>query len=202
MNDSTRLATLDDVAVLARSLAEAFADDPLMSYILPNDATRRRRSAALFSVVLRHQHLPHGATYTDEDRRGAALWAPPGMWKMTSGQMARGAPGSMWALRTAARRSVRVLNTMERQHPHEPHWYLAIIGTDPRYQGQGIGTSLMAPVLRRCDEDGIGAYLESSNEKNVPYYRRQGFEVTSEIGFPDGPTIWPMWRDPRPPPQP
>ncbi len=29
------------------------------------------------------------------------------------------------------------------------------------------------------------------------FYRRHGFEVVGEVTFPSGPTIWPMWRDPR-----
>jgi len=63
-------------------------------------------------------------------------------------------------------------------------------------QGHGLGVAVMEPVLRRCDEDGIGAYLESSKERNVPYYRRHGFEVVDEIDLPRGPRIWLMWREP------
>jgi predicted GNAT family N-acyltransferase len=29
-----------------------------------------------------------------------------------------------------------------------------------------------------------------------PIYKSFGFEVTGEIRIPDGPTLWPMWRDP------
>jgi hypothetical protein len=28
-------------------------------------------------------------------------------------------------------------------------------------------------------------------------YGRYGFEMTSEVAIPDGPRIWPMWREPR-----
>jgi predicted N-acetyltransferase YhbS len=55
----------------------------------------------------------------------------------------------------------------------------------------------MEPVLRRADQDGVPAYLESSKERNIPYYRRFGFEVLSELHLPNGgPTLWPMWRVP------
>jgi ribosomal protein S18 acetylase RimI-like enzyme len=87
---------------------------------------------------------------------------------------------------------------MERRHPREkPHWYLAVLGTDPSAQGQGLGSAVLQPVLERCDTDGIGAYLESSKERNIDFYARHGFRVTGKIRLPRGPTMWPMWRDPR-----
>jgi hypothetical protein len=47
------------------------------------------------------------------------------------------------------------------------------------------------------DADGMAAYLESSNERNIALYGRHGFEITSEVAIPGGPRIWPMWREPR-----
>ena len=95
-------------------------------------------------------------------------------------------------------RAMRNLAAIEGAHPKEPeHWYLALLGTDPSHQGSGIGSALIAGVLERCDEQGIGAYLESSKEENVPFYARHGFDVVAELQMGDGPTMWRMWRDPR-----
>jgi ribosomal protein S18 acetylase RimI-like enzyme len=91
-----------------------------------------------------------------------------------------------------------VQEAMRRAHPEEPHWYLAVIGSDPTVRGQGFGQALMRSRLDRCDAEYCPAYLESSKPENVPYYERFGFTVTREIGLPDGgPTMWAMWRDPR-----
>ena len=91
------------------------------------------------------------------------------------------------------------LATLDKAHPDEqPHYYLGILGTDPDHQGKGLGSAAMQPVLDRCDSEGLGAYLESSKEQNVPFYRRHGFEVTGEVRMPGGPPLWPMWRDPQP----
>jgi len=83
-------------------------------------------------------------------------------------------------------------------HPAELHWYLPAVGTIPAMQGRGSGRRVLMPVLDRCDSDGLPAYLESSNPRNVPFYLRLGFEVTGDITTADGgATLTGMWRRPR-----
>jgi GNAT superfamily N-acetyltransferase len=90
------------------------------------------------------------------------------------------------------------LAEMERHHPTEPHWYLEVLGTDPSMQGRGVGAAVLAPVLERCDRDGLPAYLESSKAENVPWYERHGFAVVAELRARAGaPPSWTMRRDPR-----
>lgn len=199
MPGPVRLADRADTGPLSASLARAFFDDPVMSFLIPHEPTRRRRIARYFAVALDHQHLPHGACFTDTDRAGGALWDPPDRWKLHVGQILRTSPQMIAAFGLQVPRALRVLSTVERHHPRVPHWYLAVLGTDPIYQGKGIGSALLAPILEHCDREGIGAYLESSKERNIAFYRRHRFEVTGEIVIPGGPTVWPMWRDPRPP---
>ena len=87
---------------------------------------------------------------------------------------------------------------LERIHPPDPpHWYLAVLGTDPSAQGRGLGSAVMRSVLERADGEGTCAYLESSKERNVDFYARHGFRLAGELQLPRGPTMWPMWREPR-----
>lgn len=82
--------------------------------------------------------------------------------------------------------------------PRQPHWYLATLGTAPERQGRGVGSTLLATVLDRLDEEGLPAYLESSKERNVAFYARHRFEVVRELVVPHGgPRLWLMWREPR-----
>ena len=68
---------------------------------------------------------------------------------------------------------------------------------DPAQQSKGIGSELLQYALAPCDEQGMFAYLESSNPANVPFYQRHGFEVVAEIQVGSSPTVRPMIRSPR-----
>jgi GNAT superfamily N-acetyltransferase len=193
-----RTVTVDDVPAVAATLARAFGDDPVMAHLLGGDeASRIPRMRRYFTAALRVQHLAHGLCFTDEDRSAASLWDPPGQWRMTLGQIARGGRWLIPAFGTRTPRALRALSAIERVHPREPHYYLAVLGTDPDHQGQGRGSAAMGPVLTRCDAEGVPAYLESSKESNVPFYARHGFELRGEIALPNGPSLWPMWREPK-----
>lgn len=183
--------------MLGELLGRAFQDDPMWVWMAP-DPVRRARLGAMFAQLVRRR-ARDGTLWTNDARTGAAAWARPGEWKLRPSENLRMA---VPFLRTVgpglARDRMAALARLESLHPPEPHWYLEIIGADPTRRGRGIGSSLIAPVLERCDAEGIGAYLESSNVANVPLYRRFGFVETDEVALAEGaPAIYPMWRDPR-----
>jgi GNAT superfamily N-acetyltransferase len=186
-----RPATADDVPALSAALARAFDDDPVARYALPGDRRRPGRLRRFYTQRLRTL-LPEELVFCDDERRGAALWAAPDRWRTPAAELLR--------TRIVTRRMLLVLLgglRIEDRHPTDPHYYLAILGVEPAAQGRGLGSALLAPMLERCDAEGVPAYLESSKESNLAFYGRHGFRVTGEVDLLRGPRLWLMWREPR-----
>jgi GNAT superfamily N-acetyltransferase len=192
-----REATSADVAGLSAALARAFDDDPVTRWIFPS-ARYGERLQGFFTLNLTKLALRHRLVFTTEDHRGGAIWMPPGAWELSLRDIVRTAPAHLRVLGRKVPSALRTLLQIEKRHPRAPHYYLATLGTDPAFQGTGVGTALLQPVLERCDTEGLPAYLESSKERNLAFYGRHGFEVTEELQLRGGgPPLWLMWREPR-----
>ena len=193
---TARTARATDVPALAAALTRAFDDDPLTTWLFPNADARRRKLPAFFRSLLRAS-LPFGEVYTTEDARCAAIWNPPGTFPLGWYKDARLGLTTTRLVGLRITACARGLMYFASHHPKERHWYLQMLGTDPDWQGRGAGSAIIAPVLERCDDEHERVYLESSKERNIPFYERQGFRVTADIQVPGGPVVWAMWRDPR-----
>jgi GNAT superfamily N-acetyltransferase len=178
-------------------LARAFHDDPVFGWFFPAEDSRHRRLRRFFVTELDRESLRHGAVEVacvDGCVAGAAVWFPPSPKPI--GTEVSALPGY---LRAFGRRLVIVSQfqsvAVSARPREEPHWYLAFIGVDPVRQGSGVGAALLRSRLRRCDEEGLPAYLESSKPENVPLYQHFGFHVTGTLGLPEGaPVVNTMWR--------
>lgn len=52
--------------------------------------------------------------------------------------------------------------------------------------------------LERCDREGLPAYLEASSARSRRLYERLGFHFLGRaVALPDGPPMYPMWREPK-----
>jgi GNAT superfamily N-acetyltransferase len=76
-------------------------------------------------------------------------------------------------------------------------WYLSIVGIAPQLQGQGLGGTLVRPILARADDLGIPSYLETFTPRNKNFYQRLGYqEVASFVEPVTGSEYWIMIREP------
>ena len=203
---ATRVAGDADIPAAVAALAEAFTSDPVLAFLFDDgpdpDPVRHQ---ALVTALFANRFL--GGRGVDEIvvpddpvdvREAAAVWVPPqrpndsGPDYTMSGVVNRLALGD-----EVMNERLTALMPMLSGAPHTPHWYLAFVGTRPPARGRGLASALISAITRRCDEDGVGAYLESSNPANVPLYQRHGFVVTGEVAIKGGPTVPLMWRDPQ-----
>jgi len=190
-----------DIPGVVATLAEAFATDPVLSFLFEDPARRPSLLAAFFA-----NRLAGGRGFDEvvvpadaaDGRSCAAVWVPPaepggpGPDFAAVGAANMALLGEEWAVERLA-----PLAPMMEAHPLTPHWYLAFVGTATSARGRGLASACISEVTRRCDATGHGAYLESSDPANVPLYERHGFSVTSEVTILGGPTVPLMWRDPR-----
>jgi GNAT superfamily N-acetyltransferase len=184
-------------------LGRAFFDDPMMLYIMPDE---QLRGDVLPWFMGRGAHYGHlfGEVYTTPGTvEGNAVWLPPGETELNEERMVRVGfpemPGRMGE--EAFGRFMGLMGLMDELHkkavPPE-HWYLMILGVDPPRQGQGVGGALIQPVLARADAAKVPCYLETMKTRNVPFYRKHGFDVVVEDDTPDGGLhFWTMRREPR-----
>lgn len=184
--------------VAGEVLGRAFQDDPVWRWLVRDDRRMQRHLGALFAQIIRGR-VRAGTSWTTPGLSGVAVWAEPKRWRATTRDAVGILPAAVRTFGAAGvGRSLGALHRMETGHPAEPHWYLEVLGTDPTMQGCGVGGSVMAPVLQRCDTEGVPAFLESSKEENLPFYGRHGFEVIEEFHVgEDSPPLWRMWREPR-----
>jgi ribosomal protein S18 acetylase RimI-like enzyme len=193
-----RRAAGADLKAITRMLVLAYMQDPVAMWMCPSEHLRAKTLHALYSPRLR-QLLACGEIWTDPSCTSAAVWLAPEAEKPA----VRLEPGLLRCLldpRLMVRLPLLGLGfaRMERAHPHgPPHWYLSLLGTDPAAQGQGRGSAVLRPVLERCDAEDVGAYLESSNPRNLGLYTRHGFRELEPLQLPAGPTLTRMWREPR-----
>ncbi|HEX2884986.1 GNAT family N-acetyltransferase [Vineibacter terrae] len=170
----------------------AFSRDPMARWSYPDP----HLYLAHFPNVVRAmggQGFVHGSADHIDGCTGVALWLPPGVapdHAALAGTMA-GVPERLHAEVSA------VVEQMAQFHPAEPHWFLPLIGVDPTCQHRGYGSALLRHALRRCDEDHVPAYLESSNPANIPLYQRHGFDVLGTIQAGSSPPMTAMLRKAR-----
>lgn len=175
---------------LIATITMAFSADPVARWFYPKPADYFRWFPG-FVRAFAGQAIADGTALFQPDYSGAALWLQPdahpdedALIKLVRDSLPEERHSEIFEL----------FMKMDAGHPEENHWYLPMIGVDTFRQNEGIGTELMRNALERTDSEGLPAYLESSNPRNIPLYRRCGFQELGEIRVADSPPLVRMLR--------
>ncbi len=190
-----RRASNADAPALARLFTAAFLADPVFDWIARPGAKRAAGMERFFFWLLRTRAIPFGEVWTGEG--AAAAWIPPGAQSSPGGFLEQVALLPMFLRLCGLPRMGRgsaMGAAMEKNHPHERHFYLAFIAVAPRLQGLGLGSALLEANLKAIDAAGTPAYLENSNPRNTRLYERHGFAARRNIAPAGAPPMIAMWR--------
>jgi ribosomal protein S18 acetylase RimI-like enzyme len=193
-NSTVRVATRADAEAVATMLARAFHDDPLICHFVADVASRPEKFKRIFKLLFKLA-VGYGSCHVTDGFEAASLWRPPGQWHLPFWQSITNGPELLSVFGSDAFRVIATMDRIEKVHPKANHWYLQVVGTDPAKQGKGFGSLVLRHQLAIADAQNIPCYLESSKDTNIPIYQALGFELRGEIRIPDGPTLYPMWRN-------
>ncbi len=206
----------DDIPAAAALLARGFAEEPGNRAMFPDPELRERLAVLVFTHQL-HATVPYATAFgalLDGQLGGAAIWHAPkmtpisvrGQFELLAGlarqapQLVRGLPDLGAVVLRHAAAVPRVVSGRHRAVTTAsagPTWHLAFLATDPQLRGRGLARCLLDHVLDRCDEDGLAAWLETTDPVNPPLYERFGFRTVGHIeraGWIPG--LWVMRREP------
>ncbi|MEV0845455.1 GNAT family N-acetyltransferase [Streptomyces sp. NPDC049954] len=191
-----RLARPDDVPRAVRTLGAAFADYPATRHTV-DARDHARRVTEVQELLLTRVGLAAGEVWVADDGDAVAVWTTP----------RRDHVGAVFAeigprLAELSGDRIGAQATMEAalapHRPTGPVWFLATVGVADGRRGSGLGSAVLRPGIEAAGRDGVPAFLETSDRRNLPFYTRLGFGITAEVDVPDGgPRTWCLTRPPR-----
>jgi GNAT superfamily N-acetyltransferase len=192
------LATSADLDVLADLLARAFHKDALTTWITPDDDRRAEILPGFFRIFLEIS-LEYDGIYTNRRRDAVLLFLPPGAWHEVENRGVALSQRFAAILGDEVEMMAMISGLQAVHHPMgRPHYYISFGAVDPDRQRHGAMTALGDALLARADAEGMAMYTETSSAGGTLAALRMGFqEVGVRIEIPNGPTLRPMWREPR-----
>ncbi|MEV4628263.1 GNAT family N-acetyltransferase [Micromonospora sp. NPDC049523] len=174
-------------------LAEAFRDEPLAAWLVPD---QRWRSAVLSGSlrILVEYALLWGDIDLLDDQSAVAVWIrryrplpPP---RNFDRQLAAACGDHL-------DRFTQLTRLLDARRPNESHYHLAALAVRPGARNTGCGSTLLRHHHTRLDQLGVPAYVEATSTAVRDFYTRHGYRPDQPIRLPGGGEIHPMRRPAR-----
>jgi ribosomal protein S18 acetylase RimI-like enzyme len=193
MSNAASISVTTDRERAIATVVAAFLTDPVTRWVYP-DARQYITGFPRIVEAFGGRAFDNGSAHSAPELQAVALWLPPGV------EPDGDAMGQIMGETVSELLLEHLFGFSEKQsslHPHEPHWYLPLIGVDPFHQGRGLGSALLSHATAIADAARLPAYLEATNLNNRRLYERHGFEVVGEIQYGSSPMMYGMHREPQ-----
>jgi len=181
-------------------LSQAFIDDLSLCHQIPDHHKREKLLPLLFRLTLRHGILSGEVYAVSHDMEGIVMWLPSEASDKTLWTMIRCGGLALlfkvdWGILREMKRDEDCVSALRKRLVPFSHWYLAVLGVAPKFQGAGYASKLLHPMLTRLDAANSPCYVETSTEEYVSLYEHFGFKVIDEVITPGSNTkMWAMLR--------
>lgn len=174
-------ASHQDKPRVTEILARSFDQNQSVNYVIPQDAKRGKRIQALMDYSFEVCHA-FGEIFLSEDGQACALSVLPEMKRTTLKSILwdAGLILSCTGLGNV-QKALRRETLIKKAQPTELIYYLWFIGVDSNYQGQGRGSQLLGELIGHSQRLQRPICLETSTTSNLPWYRKFGFQIYSEL---------------------
>jgi ribosomal protein S18 acetylase RimI-like enzyme len=189
-----------DISKASKIIADAFFNDPKISYYFPEKDTRKSISYFLWEFLLKDGIKNGKVISPTSNLEGISIWLPPGKEHISFWRAIRN--GILKVLKQFGRltiklmnRTTKVANAIHKKHTPETHWYLSLLAVNPKLQGKGYASKMIYPMIQNIENEGYSIYLETNNPDNVTFYKHFGFKVLESLNIPNTPIIhWSMLK--------
>jgi GNAT superfamily N-acetyltransferase len=202
-NNEFRPLNLADVQPAAHVLSQAFANDPLCSYMLPQ-VKSRVKTLYKFFLVYGELNIKNNRGYgVGDPLQGVAYWKSSSQENLSISIKSLGRIVPLFLTLYFAdyfrgKPVTSQIDALHKKYADQPHYYLDNLGVLPAAQGKGFSSKLMRPILNMADAKKVIAYTDTVTRSNVAIYEHFGFQCVEECTVPNtGVTIWALRRPPQ-----
>lgn len=174
-------AAYGDKVLVKNILSKSFDKNQSVNYIAQQDELREKRIAALMDYSFEICYN-YGDVYLSDDNKACALVLYPDRKKTTFKSVLEDIKLLFNCIGLSnIGKAMKREAAIKKIQPNAPMYYLWFIGVDPDSQGTGIGTQLMNEVIEDSQVQSRPIYLETSTQRNLPWYKKFGFDVYNDL---------------------
>ncbi len=173
-------AEYNDKDLIVDILTKSFETNQSVNYIVKQDSKRLSRIRSLMDYSFEVCHS-FGDVFLSDDNKACALVLYPDKKRTTiksvllDAKLILSCVGLENIKKTLAREAI-----IKKIQPKEQMYYLWFIGVDPANQNTGIGSELLKELIEDSKLKERPIFLETSTLKNLPWYKKFGFNVYHE----------------------
>lgn len=176
-------ADYNDKDRMVNILANSFADNKSINYIIKQDKKKAQRLISLMEYSFDICYL-FGDIFLSDDKKACALIVMPDKKKTTLKSILLDAKMIISCMGFKnIKKAVKREAEIKQNHPEGLIYYLWFIGVEVSEQSKGTGSKLLEEVIQESQSKGRPVYLETSTVKNIPWYEKSGFTVYKELDF-------------------